>query len=61
MGAGKGGSNPIWFVVWLLILLFIGLWVGLFCASWYIFIAPIAVCIPVLKVRLENCCSEKKY
>ncbi|XP_065353708.1 uncharacterized protein LOC135948402 [Cloeon dipterum] len=48
MGAGRGG-NPVWFVVWLLVLLFIGLWVGFFCAGWYVILAPLAVCIPVLK------------
>ncbi|KAF4522493.1 hypothetical protein B566_EDAN002578 [Ephemera danica] len=48
MGSGNGG-NPIWFVFWLLVLIFLGFWVGFFCAGWYVLLAPLAVCLPVLK------------
>jgi hypothetical protein len=50
MGAGMG-SSALWVIVWLLILIFISFEVAGICASFYIILLPITVCIPDLSVR----------
>ncbi|CAO1423500.1 unnamed protein product [Diamesa hyperborea] len=43
-------KNPLWVILWLIILILVAFFVAGFCATWYIIIYPLTVCVPDIAV-----------